>query len=211
MDFEKLRNKLVDIIKSKGIKDERVLDSIRRVERHKFISNDYWHEAYEDYPIPIGYGQTISQPYTVAFMTELLEVEPNSKVLEIGTGSGYQAAVLAEMGAEVYTIERIYSLYKRVVELLKNLGYDKVKVFFGDGTQGLREYAPFDRIIITASGALQQALLDQLKIGGILVAPIDDGFMSSTMVKLIKLSENDYTTERYGGFSFVPLLKGTEK
>jgi len=211
MDFEKLRNKLVDIIKSKGIKDERVLDSIRRVERHKFISNDYWHEAYEDYPIPIGYGQTISQPYTVAFMTELLEVEPNSKVLEIGTGSGYQAAVLAEMGAEVYTIERIYSLYKRVVELLKNLGYDKVKVFFGDGTQGLREYAPFDRIIITASGSLQQALLDQLKIGGILVAPIDDGFMSSTMVKLIKLSENDYTTERYGGFSFVPLLKGTEK
>ena len=211
MDFENLRNKLVDIIKSKGIKDERVLDAIRRVERHKFISNDYWHEAYEDYPIPIGYGQTISQPYTVAFMTELLEVEPNSKVLEIGTGSGYQAAVLAEMGAEVYTIERIYSLYKGVVELLKNLGYDKVKVFFGDGTQGLREYAPFDRIIITASGALQQALLDQLKIGGILVAPIDDGFMGSTMVKLIKLSENDYTTERYGGFSFVPLLKGTEK
>ncbi len=209
MDFEKLRENLVHIVMSKGISDQRVLDALRKVERHKFIPRAYWNEAYEDYPLPIGEGQTISQPYTVAFMTELLDVEPGNKVLEVGTGSGYQAAILAELGADVYTVERIYTLYEKTKKLLKELGYDSVKVLYGDGTEGLPEFAPFDRIIVTASGPLQQQLLDQLAVQGILVAPVDDKPYGSTMVRLTKVSDKDYITERYGGFSFVPLVKGT--
>ncbi len=211
MDFEKLRENLVKIVASRGISDERVLNALRRVERHKFIPRLHWDEAYEDYPVPIGEGQTISQPYTVAFMTELLDVEPGHKVMEIGTGSGYQAAILANMGAEVYTIERIFSLYQQAKQRLKDLGYDNIHVFFGDGTEGLPDYAPFDRIIVTASGQLQQIWLEQLKTGGILVAPVDSGMGTSTMVRITKVSQDDYITERYGGFSFVPLIKGVRK
>ena len=209
MDFETLRENLVSIVRSKGINDDRVLEALHKVERHKFIPRAHWDEAYEDYPVPIGEGQTISQPYTVAFMTELLDVEPGAKVLEVGTGSGYQAAILSEMGAEVYTIERIYSLYEKAKKMLQEFGYDDIKVFYGDGTQGLPEYAPYDRIIVTASGSLQQTLIDQLAVGGILVAPVDDGRWGSTMVRLTKVTDKDYVTERYGGFSFVPLVKGT--
>lgn len=209
MDFETLRENLISIIRSKGISDERVLEAMRNVERHRFIPRAYWDEAYEDYPVPIGEGQTISQPYTVAFMTELLDVEPGNKVLEVGTGSGYQAAILSELGANVYTIERVRSLYEKTKNLLKELGYENIKVFYGDGTDGLPEHAPFDRIIVTASGQLQQTLIDQLGVGGVLVAPVDDGMWGSTMVRLTKVGEKDYITERYGGFSFVPLVKGT--
>ncbi len=209
MDFETLRQNLISIIRSKGISDERVLEAMRKVERHKFIPRSLWDEAYEDYPVPIGEGQTISQPYTVAFMTELLDVEPGNKVLEVGTGSGYQAAILAQMGAEVYTVERIHSLYEKAKKVLQELGYENIKVFYADGTQGLPEFAPYDRIIVTASGQLQQPLIDQLKVGGVLVAPVDDGGWGSTMVRLTKVGDKDYITERYGGFSFVPLVKGT--
>ncbi len=209
MDFEKQRKNLVSIIQSKGISNERVLEAMLAVERHKFIPKAHWAEAYDDYPVPIGEGQTISQPYTVAFMTELLDVETGQKVLEIGTGSGYQAAILACLGAQVFTIERIYTLYQRTSKLLKELGYQQIKTFYADGTEGLPQYAPFDRIIVTASGQLQQTFLDQLVVGGLLVAPIDDGGMGSTMTRITKVAENDYITERYPGFSFVPLVKGT--
>lgn len=210
--FSQQRHELVSIIRSKGISDEQVLQAIERVPRHLFVPQAYIDEAYEDYPVPIGEGQTVSQPFTVAFMTQLLQVQPGNKVLEIGTGSGYQAAVLAELGAEVYTVERIFSLHQRSAELLKSLGYQNIHTFFGDGTEGLQEFAPFDRIIITAAGPLQENLLDQLKVNGIMVAPIDEGFGYSTMIKLTKTGANrDYQIERYPGFSFVPLLKGIER
>ena len=209
MNFEEQRRFLINLIKSKGISDERVLEAMSKVPRHEFVPEDHLAEAYEDYPLPIGEGQTISQPYTVAFMTELLDVQPGDKVLEIGTGSGYQAAILAELGADVYTVERIKSLYEQAKQRLERLSYTNVKVFHRDGTEGLPEYAPFDRIIVTATGPLLQTLIDQLKPGGIMVAPIDDGLWGSTMYKLFKISENDYTVEKYPGFSFVPLIKGT--
>ena len=211
-DFNKQRRELVNIIRSKGISDERVLKAIESVPRHLFVPNDYIDEAYEDYPVPIGEGQTVSQPYTVAFMTSLLEVEPQMKVLEVGTGSGYQAAVLAELGAEVYTLERIASLYERATGLLKSLGYKNIHTFLADGTQGLPQFAPFDRIIVTAAGQIQEKLIRQLKVMGIMVAPIDEGFGYSTMIKLTKLGTGlDYQLERYPGFSFVPLLKGIKR
>ncbi len=210
--FLQLRRELVNIVRSKGISDERVLQAIERVPRHLFVPQAYIDEAYEDYPVPIGEGQTVSQPFTVAFMTQLLQVQPGNKVLEIGTGSGYQAAVLAELGAEVYTVERIFSLYKRATELLESLGYQNIHTFFADGTEGLQEFAPFDRVIVTAAGSLQEKLLDQLKINGLMVAPIDEGFGYSTMFKITKLGpQRDYSVERYPGFSFVPLLKGLER
>ncbi|MBL4593889.1 MAG: protein-L-isoaspartate(D-aspartate) O-methyltransferase [Flavobacteriales bacterium] len=202
-----LRKKLAEIVAKKGIKDTNVLAAIETIPRHLFIPDNALHKyAYEDKPFPIGAGQTISQPYTVAFQTELLDLKPRDKVLEIGTGSGYQTAVLLEMGAKVFSIERQKALFDRTKELLPKLSYN-TKLFYGDGYVGLPTFAPFDKVIVTAGAPyIPEDLLKQLKIGGILVIPVDEGD-SQRMKKIIKLAENKFETEDLGLFRFVPLLK----
>ena len=202
-----LRQKLVEEIRAKGIKDENVLEAIGKVPRHLFMDSGFIKFAYKDQAFPIGAGQTISQPYTVAFQSELLNVRKRDKILEIGTGSGYQAAVLLEMGAIVYSIERQKELYLRVKSLLPKIGY-RANLFYGDGYQGLPTYGPFDRIIITAATPeIPHLLLDQLVVGGRLVAPV--GNMRSQVMTLIeKQDENEYQRTEHGHFVFVPLIKG---
>jgi len=204
-----LRKKLVDDIRRKGITDERVLDAINKVPRHMFMDSGFIRFAYRDQAFPIRAGQTISQPLTVAVQTQLLDVNPLDKVLEIGTGSGYQAAILAELGARVYTIERQKELYLCSKNLLESLGY-RVSFFYGDGYQGLPTYGPFDRILITAAApAIPDKLLEQLKSGGRLVVPL--GVTGSqTMTLVVKTGEGEYTTTEHGSFVFVPMLGGKE-
>jgi protein-L-isoaspartate(D-aspartate) O-methyltransferase len=200
-----MRRRLVDEIKQKGITDSAVLNAIGTIPRHLFLDSGFVEFAYQDKPFPIGSGQTISQPYTVAFMTELLGVEPGHKVLEIGTGSGYQACVLLELKAKVYTIERQRQLYQRTKAFLPSIGY-KPRFFFGDGYKGLPAFMPFDSIIVTAGApTIPDALLAQLTIGGRLVIPV--GEQSQTMIRIIRTGENDYKREQHGSFRFVPLLK----
>jgi protein-L-isoaspartate(D-aspartate) O-methyltransferase len=204
-----LREKLVEEIRRKGILNERVLEAIRKVPRHLFMDSGFIKFAYKDQAFPIGSGQTISQPYTVAFQTELLDVHPLDKVLEIGTGSGYQAAVLIEMGARVYTIERQKELYLKVQMQLPKMGY-KPSFFYGDGYQGLPTYSPFDRILITAAAPeIPAALVEQLKIGGKMVVPLGKSG-SQVMTLLKKNGPEDYTTQEKGWFVFVPMIKGKE-
>ena len=165
--------------------------------------------SYQDQAFPIGAGQTISQPYTVAFQTQLLEVKPNDKILEIGTGSGYQTAILLELGARVYTIERQKELFLKSQELLGKLGY-KPHFFFGDGMEGKSAYGPYDKILITAAAnEVPEKLLQQLKIGGIIVVPVGARFTQS-MMRIVRISETDYNKTSHGAFVFVPLLRGTE-
>lgn len=205
-----LRNRLVMEIEKKGMNDRRVLDAIGRVPRHLFMDNSFVHLAYQDQAFPIGQGQTISQPYTVAVQSSLLDVLPGSKVLEVGTGSGYQAAVLAEMEAEVFSIERQKRLYAQTKQVLKRTGYESIRLFLGDGNAGLPAYAPFDRILVTAgSESVPGNLLIQLAIGGIMVIPV--GMKSQTMTRIKRLSEDDFEQETFGDFSFVPMLKGIAK
>ena len=203
-----LRKKLAQVVAKKGIRNAEVLTAIETIPRHLFIPDNALHKyAYEDKPFPIGAGQTISQPYTVAFQTELLELKPRDKVLEIGTGSGYQTAVLLEMGAKVFSIERQKALFDRTKELLPQLGYN-TKLFYGDGYAGLPTFAPFDKIIVTAGAPyIPEDLLTQLKIGGILVIPVDEGDNSQRMKKIVKIADNKFETEDLGLFRFVPLLK----
>jgi protein-L-isoaspartate(D-aspartate) O-methyltransferase len=204
-----LRKRLVEELRRKGIKDEAVLDAVNRVPRHKFMDSGFMKFAYKDQAFPIGAGQTISQPFTVAFQTELLSVKPQDKVLEIGTGSGYQAAVLAEMGAKVYTIERHRELFLKAQALLSELNYN-ISFFYGDGSKGLPTYGPFDRIIITAAApAVPEALLQQLKIDGRMVLPLGKGH-SQTMISIDKINEHDTKVTEYGSFVFVPLLTGRQ-
>lgn len=202
-----LRKKLAEIVAQKGIKNTEVLAAIETIPRHLFIPDNALHKyAYEDKPFPIGAGQTISQPYTVAFQTELLNLKPRDKVLEIGTGSGYQTAVLLELGAKVFSIERQKALFDRTKELLPQLGYN-TKLFYGDGYAGLPTYAPFDKVIVTAGAPyIPEDLLSQLKTGGILVIPVNEGD-SQRMKKITKLAENKFETQDLGLFRFVPLLK----
>ncbi len=202
-----LRKKLAEVVAKKGIKDNKVLNAIATIPRHLFIPDNALHKyAYEDKPFPIGAGQTISQPYTVAFQTELLKLKPREKVLEIGTGSGYQTAVLLEMGVKVFSIERQKALYERTKELLPQLGYN-TKTFYGDGYKGLPTFAPFDKIIVTAGAPyIPEDLLAQLKIGGTLVIPVDEGD-SQRMKKIVKLTATNFETEDLSLFRFVPLLK----
>jgi protein-L-isoaspartate(D-aspartate) O-methyltransferase len=201
-----LRKQLAEGIKSKGITDKAVLAAIEKIPRHFFLDSSFLEYAYQDKPFPIGSGQTISQPYTVAFQTELLTVKKGMKVLEIGTGSGYQACVLADMGAKVFTIERQRKLFIRTKEFLQGLPY-KVNVFLGDGNEGLPAFAPFDRILITAAAPeIPQALLDQLKPGGMLVVPLG-GDDIQHMMRLVKDETGEIITEKHGTFRFVPLLK----
>lgn len=204
-----LRKKLVENLKNKGIIDERVLKAIETIPRHLFIDSSFVKYAYNDQSFPIGYGQTISQPYTVAFQTQLLDVQKNEKILEIGTGSGYQAAVLMEMGAKVYSIERNKALYLKAKALLNKLGYNPY-LFYGDGFEGLPTYAPFDKIIVTAAlNEIPNTLLMQLKINGKLVAPVGDE-NSQKMILIIKEGQNKYLKSEHGFFTFVPFIRGKE-
>lgn len=204
-----LRKKLVDTIREKGIKDEAVLQAIMNIPRHFFLDLAFDKIAYEDRAFPIGEGQTISQPYTVAYQTELLNIQPRDKVLEIGTGSVYQASVLAEMGAQVFTIERQKKLYeKNLVSYPLKSKYKNIKFFYGDGYKGLPTYAPFDKILITAAApVIPNDLITQLKPNGVLVLPLgsDD---KQTMTRITKNADGSLTEEKFEDFVFVPMLKG---
>lgn len=202
-----LRNKLAEILSKKGITDTKVLDAIGKIPRHLFIADTALHQfAYEDKPFPIGSGQTISQPYTVAFQSQTLEIKPRDKVLEIGTGSGYQTAVLLELGAKVFSIERQKALFDRTKEFLPKLGYN-AKLFYGDGYLGLPTYAPFNKIIVTAGAPyVPEDLLKQLAVGGIMVIPVDNED-HQIMKKIVKIDDNNFKTTDLGAFRFVPLLK----
>ena len=201
-----LRNQLVKTIESKGIRDENVLNAIAKVPRHLFMDSSFVDFSYQDKAFPISAEQTISQPYTVAFQTELLQVKQNSKILEIGTGSGYQTAVLLEMGAKVYTIERQNELFKKTKLFLPKIGCKPKKIIFGDGYKGLPEDAPFDGIIVTAGAPyVPNPLLAQLKIGGRLVIPVGDDVQ--TMTLFVRTSEKDFEKHELGKFRFVPMLK----
>ncbi len=203
-----LRKKLVEQIKLKGITDERVLDAIWKIPRHLFMDSGFIEFAYKDQAFPIASGQTISQPYTVAFQTQLLQLQEGEKVLEIGTGSGYQTAILVEMKAKVFSIERQKKLFADARITLHNLGYFP-QLFFGDGYEGLPTYGPFNKILITAAAPnLPKKLLSQLEIGGKMVLPV--GHQNcQTMIRIIRLSETEFEQQQFGNFVFVPMLSGT--
>lgn len=201
-----LRNQLTKVLEEKGITDKNVLDAIKKIPRHLFLNSSFEDFAYQDKAFPIGAGQTISQPYTVAFQSQLLEVKKGDKVLEIGTGSGYQTAVLFALGATVYTIERQNELFKSTSLLLPKLGIRPKHISFGDGYKGLPNYAPFDSIIVTAGAPMiPQPLMAQLKIGGRLVIPVGDDVQIMTM--LIRKNETQFEKHEFGDFKFVPLLE----
>ncbi len=205
-----LRKRLIDTLYQKGIKDERILNAFNSVPRHLFLDKAFEEWAYTDKAFPIGNKQTISQPFTVAYQTDLLEIKRGDKVLEIGTGSGFQSAILAALGARVLTVERQELLYKKTSELLIKLGFDTIRTFLKDGMDGLPKYAPFDKIIVTAAAnEIPTALLSQLKIGGILIIPI--GKERQQMCKIIKESTKQYKRIYLDYFKFVPLLKGLNK
>lgn len=200
-----LRKKLVETLRQKGITDESVLEAINGVPRHLFLETAFLELAYDDRAMPIGEGQTISQPFTVAFQSQLLELKKRDKVLEIGTGSGYQACVLEKLGAKVYSIERQRKLYDKTKKLLAAMGY-KINCYFGDGTLGLPSFAPFDKIIVTAGApVVPQSLTDQLKPGGILVIPVGDE-ANQQMLRIRKLPDGSTINEEFDSFKFVPLL-----
>ena len=202
-----LRKKLIEEVRNKGIRNEEVLDAMGRVPRHLFMDSSFINFSYTDKAFPIAAGQTISQPYTVAFQTELLEVTRHLKVLEVGTGSGYQTAVLLELGARVYTIERQRQLFLEAQKTLAPLNYKPI-YFYGDGYEGVPSYAPFDRILVTAAAReIPQTLLNQLAIGGILVVPEGDQ-SGQKMIKVVRESEDSFQRSEHGYFSFVPMLKG---
>lgn len=201
-----MRQQLVSTVKSKGITNESVLNAIGEIPRHLFMDSGFLDHAYQDKAFPIGADQTISQPYTVAFQSELLQVNKNDKVLEIGTGSGYQTAVLCELGAKVYSIERQQELFKKTSKFLPKLGYRAKKLIFGDGYKGLIEEAPFKGIIVTAGAPfVPKPLLAQLAIGGRLVIPVGDAVQIMTL--FIRKGEKEFEKTEFGKFRFVPLLE----
>ena len=206
-----LRKLLVQNIRQKGISDPQVLAAIEKVPRHFFFDSSFLEYAYEDKPFSIGAGQTISQPYTVAFQSELLQVKKNDKILEIGTGSGYQACILAELGARVFSIERQKSLFDKTSKFLPSIGYYTIKTFFGDGYKGLPTYSPFDKVIVTAAAPfIPDALLEQLKPGGILVIPVGANDVQ-IMTTVTKNADNSLVKKEYGTFRFVPMLEDKAK
>lgn len=202
-----LRKKLIDSLRYKGINEEKVLTAMMNIPRHFFLDTALQDIAYEDRAFPIAEGQTISQPYTVAYQTQLLQVKRYDKILEIGTGSVYQASVLAEMGAQVFTIERHRRLYEKNKNFPFKTKYKNIKFFYGDGFEGLPTYAPFDRIIITAGAPeIPSKLIEQLKPGGKMVLPLDEG-LYQRMIRITK-TDDGYEEEAFENFSFVPMLKG---
>ncbi len=205
-----LRKKLVDELCQLGIEDENVLKAINSVPRHLFLNSAFEDFAYQNKAFPIGEGQTISHPYTVAFQSQLLDINKGEKVLEIGTGSGFQTAVLLEMGAEVYSIERHKKLHDKAKILLKKLGYKPRYITFGDGYKGLPTFAPFDKIIVTAGAPfVPKDLLFQLKIGGVLIIPV--GVENQIMTSFLKIGEKSVEKLEFGDFKFVPMLKNRNK
>lgn len=203
--FVRPRQKLVELLKEKGIKDTNVLNAIGKIPRHKLVDTALHNRAYTDSALPIGLGQTISQPYTVAAQTELLELQKGDKILEIGTGSGYQCMVLCEIGAEVYSVERHNELYHRAKEAMKVEGYSPL-LKSGDGTLGWPTYAPYDGIIVTAGApVVPDDLIKQLKINGVLVIPVGDD-KTQKMLKITRVSETEYKQDEYDNFKFVPLI-----
>ncbi|NUQ24834.1 MAG: protein-L-isoaspartate(D-aspartate) O-methyltransferase [Saprospiraceae bacterium] len=205
-----MRRQLVEDIRKKGITDEKVLAAIGALPRHFFLDKAFEELAYEDKALPIGQDQTISQPYTVAFQTVLLDVQKRNKVLEVGTGSGYQAAILAMLGARVYTVERQEALYKQAKAMLSRISPGNVRCFYRDGYKGLPEFAPFDRILVTAGAdAIPEALLQQLRPGGILVIPV--GTELQVMHKITRQADGSFVDEEKGFFRFVPFVKGLNR
>jgi protein-L-isoaspartate(D-aspartate) O-methyltransferase len=201
-----LRNQLANVLKAKGITDEKVLNAVRKIPRHLFMDSSFESHAYQDKAFPIAADQTISQPYTVAFQTQTLALKAGEKVLEIGTGSGYQTAVLLELKAEVYSIERQHELFKKTSLFLPKLGYRPKKFIFGDGYIGLKEQAPFDKIIVTAGAPyVPKPLLAQLKVGGKLLIPVGD--KTQIMTLFIRKSAKEFEKHELGDFSFVPMLE----
>ncbi|MGJ8745737.1 protein-L-isoaspartate(D-aspartate) O-methyltransferase [Polaribacter sp.] len=201
-----LRNQLATILKAKGITDKNVLNAVREIPRHLFIDSSFEAHAYQDKAFPIAADQTISQPYTVAFQSQTLSIKKGDKVLEIGTGSGYQTAVLLALKAEVYTIERQHELFKKTSLFLPILGYNPKKFIFGDGYKGLKDQAPFDKIIVTAGAPfVPKPLLSQLKIGGMLLIPVGDA--TQIMTLFIRKSAKEFEKQELGDFAFVPMLE----
>ncbi|MBR9921237.1 MAG: protein-L-isoaspartate(D-aspartate) O-methyltransferase [Bacteroidetes bacterium] len=205
-----MRRKLIESLREKGIRDERVLEAMLQIPRHWFLEGAFVKQAYEDKPFPIGEDQTISQPYTVAYQTELLQVEKRQKVLEVGTGSGYQAAVLALMGARVFTVERQENLYHSARAMLDRLNLQRVRTYLRDGYKGLPEFAPFDRILVTAGAPnVPPALKEQLAPGGRLVIPVGKG--EQIMYCIDRLEDGSFKEQKLDTFRFVPFLKGIRK
>ncbi len=201
-----LRNQLANVLEAKGITDVNVLKAIRKIPRHLFIDSSFESYAYQDKAFPIAAEQTISQPYTVAFQTQVLEIQPKEKILEIGTGSGYQTAVLIELNAEVYSIERQLELFKKTSFFLPKIGYKAKKFIFGDGYKGLPKIAPFDKIIVTAGAPfVPKPLLSQLKVGGKLLIPVGD--TTQIMTLFIRKSLKEFEKHELGDFKFVPMLE----
>jgi len=201
---------LIETLRQEGIRDEKVLEAMSKVPRHLFLEKAFEEWAYKNVAFPIGNDQTISQPLTVAIQTRLLEVKIGEKILEVGTGSGYQACILSLLGAKVYTIERQRALFERTDKFLRELGFGAIRTFLGDGYAGLPMFAPFDKILVTAGApSLPETLITQLAVGGHLVIPIGDDD-SQTMWRYTKLTEFDIKSEAFGKFKFVPFLKGTQ-
>ena len=201
-----MRNKLAELLEAKGIRDQKVLKAIRTIPRHLFMDSSFEDHAYQDKAFPIDEEQTISQPYTVAFQTELLQPKPGQKILEIGTGSGYQTAILLNLKARVYTIERQVKLFKKTELFFKKMGYRPKKYIFGDGYKGIPEEAPFDGIIVTAGApTIPNALMSQLAIGGRMVIPV--GEEEQIMTLITRTSEKEFQREEFGSFRFVPMLE----
>jgi len=207
-----LRKQLINVLKEKGITDENVLDAINTIPRHYFLDSAFDKIAYEDRAFPIGEGQTISQPYTVAYQSQLLQIKKSDKVLEIGTGSVYQTTLLAEMGTWVYTIERQKKLYDlQQKDFFFRRKYPNIKFFFGDGFEGLPTYAPFDKIIITAAAPfIPPKLIQQMKVGALMIIPVDEGDQQR-MLRLTKLEDGSVKEEAFEQFSFVPMLTGKNR
>ena len=200
-----MRRHLVEQLRNKGITDEEVLSAIGSVPRHLFMDSGFESHAYQDKAFPIAAEQTISQPYTVAFQSQLLQLQKGQSVLEIGTGSGYQTAVLILLGADVYSIERQHQLYRYSMRQLPKLGYRSKKLVFGDGYKGLPEFAPFDRILVTAGAKeVPKALLNQLVIGGRMVIPV--GIETQEMILMVRTSAKEFEKQKHGTFRFVPML-----
>ncbi len=202
-----MRKALVEEVRKKGIVDIAVLEAIGKIPRHLFLDSSFDRIAYQDVAFPIGSGQTISQPYTVAFQSQLLEISKGQKVLEVGTGSGYQACVLVELGAKVYSIERQRNLFSKTKRFVETLGY-RMNLFYGDGYKGLPTYGPFDKIIVTAGAPeIPKELLLQLKVGGWMVIPVGDQDKGQIMTKISRITETEFAKKTYGNFAFVPMLK----